>query len=652
MSPPVFGEEEQEPDMPEVIPANNAGKIILADYTNDRKEWKLEEKKLKEHKRQVFALVYAQLSESSRSEIKDHQDWEENFLNRDLLFLIGRIRATHIARQSGNPAQDMERVRSNWANMRMFSDETSFAFRKRVEDYQLERTSVGLPQIPDDELVIGVLNRLDMSRYALLVRDYLDNERRGIAELPELPSTLWKEIKDTQVIRFRGTAGVQLHGVYLSTADEAPEKGHGRGRGGRGRGGRGRGRGRGGRGKDAHESSGKNTSAHHPPMSTESIQPSEIICWNCGLKGHRSTNCPKKAVTFTDPPAETNVFLTTIMDFAPGNEDHHLNEGIQAEISDSVFLTSNKAQNYVVLLDTQSAIHLISDTDLLTDIQESLQPITVRGITGDSISVVLEGRVDKLGITAYYNPDVAANIISYHKLQQSHTVTYQEQDDTFVAIPFYIGPELVFSCTNGHYSLDMSTILHVYMTQSNLKAQKYSKRQLQCARAAYNFIIKMEFISYKAAAEVVQRGSISNLGFTRSDLVNAQDIYGTPAAYQLGQGTQRAAQPSVDDPIPLHESVAQELQIDLFYFLGNTFFLSISVLLGLIMITHLGPGINRNKDKPLSDRQGDGSRAKAGIALVNHIKQYHNKGFHIKRVTSDGEGSKKICKSSSGRIRS
>jgi hypothetical protein len=267
----VYGEEEEEPVMPDPIPNTNAGKAILAEYTNDRKEWKLEAKKILEHKRQVFALVYAQLSESSRSEVKDHEDWEDSFLERNLLFLIERIRATHIARQSGNPSQDMERVRSNWGNLRMFSHETSFTFRKRIENYQLERTSVGLPEIPDNELVIGILNRLDMNRYATLVRDYLDNERRGIAELPELPSTLWKEIKDTQVIRFRGTPNPHLHGVYLSRADDVPEKGPGRGRGGRGRGGRGRGRGRG------------RTSYDPPPSSpSEPIKPADIVCWTCG----------------------------------------------------------------------------------------------------------------------------------------------------------------------------------------------------------------------------------------------------------------------------------------------------------------------------------------------------------------------------------
>jgi hypothetical protein len=188
------------------------------------------------------------------------------------------------------------------------------------------------------------------------------------------------------------------------------------------------------------------------------------------------------------------------------------------------------------------------------------------------------------------------------------------------------------------------------MTATSLKALKYSKRQLLSARLAYDFIVRMGFISYKSAAEVAQQGSIANLGFTRADLVNAQDIYGTPAAYQLGQGTQKSAQPSSDDPIPLHESVAQELEVDLFYFLGQVFFLSISVLLGLIMVTHLGPGIDRTKDKSNSDRQGDGSRAKAGQSLLTHIQQYHEKGFFIKRVTSDGEPSIKAVRSEVERL--
>ena len=82
--------------------------------------------------------------------------------------------------------------------------------------------------------------------------------------------------------------------------------------------------------------------------------------------------------------------------------------------------------------------------------------------------------------------------------------------------------------------------------------------------------------------------------FNRSDLVIAQDLFGTPAAYQLGQGVHHATKTSDDNQIPIQKSMTQELQVDLFYFLGQTFFLSISVILNLTMVTHLGPGTNKS----------------------------------------------------------
>jgi Reverse transcriptase (RNA-dependent DNA polymerase) len=76
--------------------------------------------------------------------------------------------------------------------------------------------------------------------------------------------------------------------------------------------------------------------------------------------------------------------------------------------------------------------------------------------------------------------------------------------------------------------------------------------------------------------------------------------------------------------------------VDLFFFLGQVFLLSISVLLGLIMVTHLGPGAERRtSDRP--DRHAERSKARAGASLLLHISQYTAKGFRIKRVTSDGE---------------
>ena len=45
---------------------------MIANYTNDQKEWKAEIKKTEDHKKATFTLVYSQLSESSRSEVQDH----------------------------------------------------------------------------------------------------------------------------------------------------------------------------------------------------------------------------------------------------------------------------------------------------------------------------------------------------------------------------------------------------------------------------------------------------------------------------------------------------------------------------------------------------------------------------------------------------
>ena len=106
--------------MPDDIPAGNAGKVVLAEYLSDHKNWKTEAKKIAENKQSVSALVYAQLSESSRAEVKDNEEWTEAYVNRDLLYLIVRIRANHIARQSGNPGQDRERVNQSWSNLENF----------------------------------------------------------------------------------------------------------------------------------------------------------------------------------------------------------------------------------------------------------------------------------------------------------------------------------------------------------------------------------------------------------------------------------------------------------------------------------------------------------------------------------------------------
>ena len=117
---------------------------------------------------------------------------------------------------------------------------------------------------------------------------------------------------------------------------------------------------------------------------------------------------------------DSNFFLTTVVSFTPNAEDDYYATILETSDTQLVLKFHCPQIKHAVLLDTQSAIHLISDLDLLTEVGKSTQPITVQGITGDKITVISEGTINKLGIKAYHSNEVAANILGYHKLQESH----------------------------------------------------------------------------------------------------------------------------------------------------------------------------------------------------------------------------------------
>jgi hypothetical protein len=83
---------------------------------------------------------------------------------------------------------------------------------------------------------------------------------------------------------------------------------------------------------------------------------------------------------------------------------------------------TEKLNKNIIMLDTQSPTHLVSNAELLSDISDTTAPVIVQGITGDRIRVADEGFIRDIGVNAYYGPHMAANILSYHKLQQTHHI--------------------------------------------------------------------------------------------------------------------------------------------------------------------------------------------------------------------------------------
>ena len=156
----------------------------------------------------------------------------------------------------------------------------------------------------------------------------------------------------------------------------------------------------------------------------------------------------------------------------------------------------------LLLLDTQMSIHLFRNPALTRDIQKTLTPVTVQRITGDRVRITGEGTVHDIGIRAYYSPQMAANIISYDKLKETHEIYYDDEHDSFTAVSD-TSPTLTFTYTDGHYFMDLNALRQAYVVTIASRSAKYSIKQLNAARYAYQFMQRMGYISYKAAAEIV-----------------------------------------------------------------------------------------------------------------------------------------------------
>jgi hypothetical protein len=132
----------------------------------------------------------------------------------------------------------------------------------------------------------------------------------------------------------------------------------------------------------------------------------------------------------------------------------------------------------VIMLDTQASVHIISSPTIASQIMDTELPVMIQGITGDRVRVKKQATIKSLNITGYYSPEMKANIISYYKLKEMHNVNYDDQLDTFTAIP-YAGPTSKFVPVNGHYIMDLATTVKSFMV--NVKSLRYSGRQLTTA---------------------------------------------------------------------------------------------------------------------------------------------------------------------------
>ena len=194
-----------------------------------------------------------------------------------------------------------------------------------------------------------------------------------------------------------------------------------------------------------------------------SITPDNIVYWACGKKGHRSNKCPMKQVHFAGLAEDEIIYYSAVQSITSGDTVTHV-----------LLSAATRADDTIILLNTQSGIYLLHSPALAIHIQDILSPVTIQEITGNRVRIREEATIKDIGIKGYCSPRMSANIISYSKLKETHSVYYDEDTDIFVAAAS-TRPKLTFHCVNGHYVMDMVESVPVYVING---PAKYSIRQL------------------------------------------------------------------------------------------------------------------------------------------------------------------------------
>jgi ribosomal protein L30E len=121
----------------------------------------------------------------------------------------------------------------------------------------------------------------------------------------------------------------------------------------------------------------------------------------------------------SDEGAEA-AFVTSVSEFNPRDD-----EIMTQDRGEMILPTSSHTMSSKILLDTQAPIHIIAIADFIDNIVTAERSILVQGINKDVTHVTLEGTLRTVGIPVYHSPHVAANILSYAKLQDTHVRTFK-----------------------------------------------------------------------------------------------------------------------------------------------------------------------------------------------------------------------------------
>lgn len=361
-----------------------------------------------------------------------------------------------------------------------------------------------------------------------------------------------------------------------------------------------------------------------------------IQCHKCKSVGHYANQCPNAtdgdgvSTGGTDSQVSTHIVLHQSHLTSDGRPLNHI----------QLATSSGTLDPALILLDSQSTVHVFNNTELLTNVRSHPEGKTLRVFTNggymDSTMVGCFGNIN-----VWYNPKSIANILSLALVIDSYRVTLDSKiehvfrlwldEDSYIN---FVKSNRLFvynsvkdrvtckTCKKKHPGKE-----HMLLQTVSKNERVYRQRELEGARIAQD-ISKLLFHPAQSRYEKIIGGNfISNLPITLADVRRAERIYGPSVPSIKGRTTRRQPE-TVQDLIPV--GIPRELYeeynmvticLDFFYVNKLPVFHAISR-----KINHRWVSFPKSRST---------KELKSAFDEVRQI--YHSRGFRITTAHADEE---------------